>query len=183
MDLDQCQLLFCLTPLQRHILIYNDKVATCPPGSQGACLDIISAYHNSPLFPAHKAYVASMWRDRIYVDHCTMEGLSSAGNIQGSPADALVTIIKSKLFDVVLKWVDDFVFFHVPIPHPLNTHTHTHFQYKYDISSVFAITDPLGVPWHPINAKGQDFSPSVPYVGFLWSLENHTVSLSCKKRI
>jgi len=64
---------------------------------------------------AHKAYVASMWCNIIYIDHCTMEGLSSAGNIQGSPTDTLVTIFRSKSINEVLKWVDNFVFFHIPI--------------------------------------------------------------------
>src|SRR5882724_3562999 len=44
----------------------------------------MSAYRNSQLLPAHKAYVVSMWWGLIYVNHCTMEGLSSAGNIQGT---------------------------------------------------------------------------------------------------
>src|SRR5882724_10657675 len=71
------------------------KVATCPPGSQGACLDIISAYRNSPLLLAHKAYIASMWQGQIYIDHCAMEGLSTAVNIQGAPDDALIEIFLS----------------------------------------------------------------------------------------
>ena len=104
-----------------------------------------------------------------------MEGLSLAGNIQGLPADALVTVFKSKLIDNVLKWVNDFVFFHVPIPCPLITHTHTQHQYYYDISTILAITNPLGIPWHPVNVKGQDFCSMVPYVGFMWSLESHMV--------
>ena len=94
----------------------------CPPGSQGACLDIYSTYWNFPLLLAHKAYIASMWCKQIYIDHCAMEGLSSASNIQGSPADALITIFKSKSIDEVMKWADDFVFFCTQIDdqiHPL----------------------------------------------------------------
>jgi len=41
--------------------------------------------------------------------------------------------------------------------------------------------NPLGVPWHPIESKGQDFQSMVSYIGFIWSLENHSVSLSYKK--
>jgi len=55
-----------------------------------------------------------MWRGNIYVDHCAMEGLSSASNIQGFPADALVTIFSLKSISPVLKWVDDFILF-VPL--------------------------------------------------------------------
>jgi len=75
----------------------------------------MSAYQISPLFPAHKSYVASMWHNQIYVDHCAMEGFLTAGNIQGSPANALVTIFKVKSIDELLKWVDDFVFFCIPV--------------------------------------------------------------------
>jgi len=70
------------------------KISKCPAGTQGTTLDIIQAYRNSPLCPSHKAYVASMWQERIYIDHCAMEGLSSSRNIQGVLADALVAILK-----------------------------------------------------------------------------------------
>jgi len=43
-----------------------------------------------------------------------MEGLSSAGNIQGALMNALIAILKLKSIPNVLKWVNDFVFFHVP---------------------------------------------------------------------
>jgi len=68
---------------------------------------MVHAYDNLPLAPSHKPYVASMWRGRIYVDHCMMEVLSSARNIQGSPADALVTIFDSMSIGHAFKWVDD----------------------------------------------------------------------------
>jgi len=73
-----------------------DFVATCPPGLEGACLEIMSAYQNSPLVLAHKAYIALMWCNQIYIEHCAMEGLLSAENIQGYPADALIVIFKAK---------------------------------------------------------------------------------------
>src|SRR5882724_12703260 len=79
------------------------QVATFPTNMQGACLDIVLAYHNSLLLHIHKAYIASMWHGNIYIDHCTMEGLSSAGNIQGAPADALITLFKTKSIPNVLK--------------------------------------------------------------------------------
>jgi len=108
-----------------------------------------------------------------------MEGLSAAGNIQGAPADALVSILKFHGIRHVLKWVDNFCIFQTPIikngPSPL--------QYTFDISSILSITDPLGIPWHPIEMKGQNFATTVPYVGFIWDLANHSVSLSAKKRI
>jgi len=48
---------------------------------------------------------------------------------------------------------------------------------------IFWVTDPLGIPWHPIEKKGQDFGVMVKYVGFLWDLVHHKVSLPEKKCI
>src|SRR5882672_3895252 len=169
-----------------HMIIVSNacsKISTCPPGTEGATLDIIRAYRNSPLCPSHKAYVASMWHKKIYIDHCAMEGLSSSGNIQGVPADALVAIIKHHGVDNVLKWVDDFCFFRVPAsssPDGKGGFTH---RYSTDITSILSVTDLLGVPWHPVEVKGQDFVSSVAYIGFSWDLENRTVSLSAKKHL
>src|SRR5882672_4658539 len=138
---------------------------------------MIKAYRNLPLSPRHKAYVASMWRGHIWINHCAMEGLATSGNIQGSPTDALIAILRSKSIQVVMEWVDDLVFFHTP------THmTDTTYHYLYDITSVKAISDLLGIPWHPFETKGQDFGLTVQYVGFLWNLREHSVSLPKKKR-
>jgi len=45
------------------------------------------------------------------------------------------------------------------------------------------ITNPLRVPRHPIKVKGQDFGPTVSYVGLVWNLEDHSLSLSPKKHL
>ena len=163
------------------ILIYGLQVASCPPGSQGACLDIVSTYHNSSLLPAQKAYVASMWRDGIYIYHCTMEHLSSASNIQGTPADALIAIFKLKAIPNVLKWVDDLLFFHIPSLHPPSILLPLLVHYDYEITTILAITNLLGVPWHLIESKGQEFQSVVTYIGFIWSFEDCSILLSCKK--
>jgi len=110
-----------------------------------------------------------------------MEGLSSADNIQGAPADMLIEILKAKSIPIVLKWVDDFVLFHTP--KLSESHSLIDLQYSYDITTILSITDLLGIPWHPIKAKGQDFHSTVSYVGFIWSLDSHSISLSCKKSI
>ena len=43
--------------------------------------------------------------------------------------------------------------------------------------------DPLGVPWHLVDIKGQDFAPSVTYVGFLWDIQDWSMSLPSKKQL
>ena len=51
------------------------------------------------------------------------------------------------------------------------------FFYDYDLGSVFNVTDPLGIPWHPISKKGQDFGMTFNHLGFIWDLTAWTVSL------
>jgi len=106
---------------------------------------------------------------------------SSAGKIQGHPANMLVTVFSLKSISPVLKWVDDFVFFCAPSHSYLDAKGTIQHLYLYDLASILDIKRPLGIPWHPIEAKGQDFGPMVSYVGFVWDLEHHSVSLSPKK--
>ena len=168
-----------------HIVVLTDhlimKVSSCPPGTQGATLDIVCMYRNSLLALRHKAYVASMWRDNIYIDHCAMEGFSSLGNIQGIPVDALVVIIKRHGVDNVLKWVGNFCFFCCPISSTPDGKGGFAHCYSIDIPSILSITDPLGIPWHTKVIKGQDFTSAITYVGFVWDLEKCMVSLLSKK--
>jgi len=148
---------------------------------QGATLNLIHAYRNLPLSLLHKSYVASMWHDNIYLDHCTMEGLSSSVYIQGILVDTLVSILKHHGVNKVLKWVNDFCLFRIPTPHaPAGIATSSQ-HYSIDISSIFVITDPLGVPCHPINVKGQDFSPIVSYFVFFCGIYRNVQSLLMKK--
>jgi len=122
-----------------------------------------------------------MWWGSIYVDHCAMAGLLSSRNIQGCPADGLITIFNSESISPAIKWVDDFIFFHTPSSTFIDASGTLGYSYPYDLDTVMKLTDPLGIPWHPINTKGQDFRSMVPYLGFIWDLELHSISLSPKK--
>ena len=135
------------------------QVATCPPRSQGACLDMICAYCNSPISPSHKSYVASMWHGNIYIDHCAMEGLSLAGKIQGHPADVLVTIFDLKSISPVLKWVDDFVFFHAPLHLYMDANGTIKHLYSYDLPSVWMLQSPLAFLGTQLKTKARILNP------------------------
>jgi len=119
-----------------------------------------------------------MWKGMIWVEHCAIFSLASSGGIQGLPADVAVTILKSKGIKNILKWVDDFAFIHMPAKllsqcaMPL---------FDYDLDTILDITRPLGIPWHCVKDKGQDFVPIFEYSGFHWDLCSHTVSLPEKK--
>src|SRR5882724_118704 len=78
---------------------------------QAASLDIERAYHNSPIAPIHKPYLAVSWQDKIFVGHVAVEGLAMAGGIQGTPADSLLDILRIGSIEHVFKWVDNVVIF------------------------------------------------------------------------
>ena len=124
-----------------------------------------------------------MWKDLIYVDHYAMEGLSSVGNIQGTPADALVAILHHHSIPNILKWVDNFCVFFSPSNSSYDSDNQLIHHYPFDLKLIHDSTDLLGIPWHLIAIKGQEFASTVPYISFMWDLSNCTVSLSEKKHI
>ena len=69
------------------------KLATCPPGTEEASLNITKAYCNSPIAPMHKKYLCFL-EGSIYVQHITIEGLATASSIQVSVADVTVALLK-----------------------------------------------------------------------------------------
>jgi len=122
------------------------------------------------------------WNSSIYVGHVAVEGLTTAGGIQGNSADALLDILSSHDIQHVFKWVDDVVIFRIPIQ-PFDPSSGATPSFNFDLSKIFHISDTLGVLWHPIEKKGQDFAFSVKYVGFLWDLDRRRVSLPDRKRV
>ena len=72
------------------------KLASCPEGTKAAMLDIAKAYRNSPIAPAHKPYLPIMRDAKIYEQHVAIEGLTTAGGIQGSVADACIKLLKRR---------------------------------------------------------------------------------------
>jgi len=146
-----------------------------------ASLDIERAYHNSPIIPHHKPYLSISWNGSIYVRHVAVEGLTTAGGIQGNTTDALLDILWHHRILHIFKWVDDVIIFRSLVCSFINVDSMPEFTYGFGFDLVFDITMPLGVPWHLIESKGQDFTSSIKYIGFLWDLKLHHVSLPEKK--
>jgi hypothetical protein len=119
----------------------------------------------------------------IYIEHWAVFGLSPAGGIQGTPADAAIAIFMSKGIDFVIKWVDDFAFFRSPINSYTDPSGILRHIFCYDLDMILAISEPLGIPWHPVLSKGQDFATTFEYSGFDWDLVSKTVSLPDRKRL
>ena len=58
------------------------------------------------------------------------------------------------------------------------------YSYAYDLANVVRCMDRLGIPWHPIEKKGHDFTFLVTYVGFDWDIDAWAMSLpkwKCEK--
>ena len=159
------------------------QIASCPVGTEAAALDIAKAYRNSPILPKHKHYLLILWHDRVFIQHIAIEGLATAGGIQGTVANACLQILAHHNIKPVVKWVDDFIFFREPALSPSSRPNPNHpSPVQYNLSDVFMITNPLGIPWHHISKKGQDFAPHFCYIGFHWDIAAKSVSVPEDKR-
>jgi hypothetical protein len=145
-------------------------------------MDIIKAYRCSPISPDHKRHIALWWKDSVWADHDDPFGLVTAGNIQGTVADATVDILKHNNIEFVVKWVDDFDFLCHPVSSSMNADGTVVYTYSFDLTTIKHITDPLGIPWHDLSEKGHDFAFTTEYAGFFWNLPFKRVSLPNKKR-
>src|SRR5882724_6368946 len=154
------------------------KLATCSPHMEATSLDIAKAYRNSPILPSHKKYLCVYWKGGVYVQHIAVEGLATAGGIQGTIVDATVALLKFHNIHPTIKWMDNFIFFWCPSEHVLAPLPPI---FQYDLSTILSITEPLGIPWHPISKKGHDFQSHFSYVGFCWDIPSKSVSLSSQK--
>ena len=81
---------------------------------EATSLDIAKAYRNSPISPNHKKYLCVLWKGGVYVQHIMIEGIATAGSIQGCITDATLAVLKFHEIEPAVKWVDDFVFFSSP---------------------------------------------------------------------
>ena len=120
-----------------------------------------------------------MWHDQIYIQHVAIEGLATAGGIQGMVADACLAVLEFHGVKPIVKWVDDFVLFREP------THSSSQLSrpFYYNLDDILVIMKLLGIPWHDVTKKGQDFRPSFTYIGFTWDIRCRTVHVPEDKRL
>jgi len=123
---------------------------------EAASLDIAKAYRNSPILPSHKKYLCVYWKGGVYVQHIAVEGLATAGGIQGTIVDATVALLKFHNIHPTIKWMDNFIFFWCPSEHVLAPLPPV---FQYDLSTILSITEPLGIPWHPISKRAMTSNP------------------------
>ena len=53
-------------------------------------------------------------------------------------------------------------------------------HFSYNLEDIDRVSEELGIPWEL--SKDQPFASSTIYIGFLWDLEAHTITLSTSKR-
>ncbi|KAF5343250.1 hypothetical protein D9758_013431 [Tetrapyrgos nigripes] len=115
-------------------------VANAPPGTQAAVFNVDMAFQNIPIHPSSRCFVALLFNGLVHI-------------LLHSGVEALV------------KWVDDFIFFH----------TNGSYSYSYNESLIWSITEKLRWPWA--------HSKFLLYISFLWDLENKTIELPESKKV
>jgi len=76
------------------------------------------------------------WNNSIYVRHVAVEGLMTAGGIQGNATDALLDILQHHMIPHDFKWVDDVIIFRSPVCSFINVDGMPKFTYGFDLDSV-----------------------------------------------
>ena len=210
-------------------------IRNLPQGSQAAVRDIAEAYR---IIPLHK----NQWPgiivkisnnlEQFTLNTCNSFGCATAGGLFGLFGDALADILRANGIGLVLKWVDDFIFFQVPrdtipaynkardknqttilsnggrlqtgrrlwfkgkvsdeagaeqfaedLAFPIR-HIHDYpsgtFLYPYDFEEIDRVTKPLSILWE--SSKDVPFSQTVPFIGFLWNLDQKKVELPEPKK-
>lgn len=158
------------------------QIATAPPGTIAASVDVEAAFRTIPITPSQWKYIAVHIDHSFFIDKCFPFGITTAVGVHGETADALVGILKCMDFDNVFKWVDDTTIWHIPTSSTVGADGTTSFSYCHsDLNPVFNLAGYLGIPLVP--DKVQLFNTLTTYVGFDWDIANKTVALSGKKKL
>lgn len=152
-------------------------MATAPPGTQAATLNIEAAYRTVPVWPPHKCFLVVKVDGSFFIDHTFPSRLATTGGVQGNIVDTTVDILHSMELRPIKKWLDDHIFFRYPSGGGslLPDGTLTPFTYSHNLVDVYTKSRPLGVPWHP--KKWRNYAFIFIYLSFLWDLILHTVTL------
>ena len=134
-----------------------------------------------PVLPDHKPWLVVQGRaGEFFIDHAHPFGASCASSNAGMIGNAIVDIWISEGVAPLLKYEDDLNCFRFPVHD--GPFLDNGLRYAYDRASMLSRISSLNVPWHP--DKGDlVFSSTTTFLGLLWDLENHHVSLPEHKRL
>jgi hypothetical protein len=90
-----------------------------PSGSQASIRDVAEAYRTIPVAPEQWPGLVVKLRDdeEFAINTNNNFGLTSAGGVYGSLGDAAADIFRASGIGPISKWVDDHIFFRIPIEH------------------------------------------------------------------
>jgi hypothetical protein len=148
-------------------------VANVPPGTQAAIYDIDTAYHCMPIAPEDQIYVCLHFDSSIHLDHNACFGSKSSHAMLAQCANTISAIYCFCRIQDLIKWVDDFFFFHYP------SNNSSPWVYPYDTNTIDDIATDLGWPW--ASKKHCPFTSSFSYIGMTWDLDKK-VFFSQKKK-
>lgn len=138
-------------------------------------LDIAKFHRRTPIAPAHKRWFVMQGRPgQYYIQHCCPFGARASEGNSGEIAGAMVDIWRYRKIGPVCKWADDMTIFRAP------DDKKKPIRYQYDRAEVLGRIASLGIPWHP--EKGQDFSSTFTYIGWMWNITEKSVALPEEKR-
>jgi len=87
-----------------------------PPGLQAAVRDVAEAYRTIPIkqaqWPGTAVHIS---QSEFAIDKCLAFGCSSSAGVYGNLADASADIFRAEGIGPISKWVDNFVFFCIPV--------------------------------------------------------------------
>ncbi|PAV14793.1 reverse transcriptase ribonuclease H [Pyrrhoderma noxium] len=86
-----------------------------PPDSKACTRDVADAYRTIPLHHSQWARLVIKLQDDVFALNTQNSfGLASTGGVWGHVADMFADIFRSQGLGPITKWVDDFLFFHLP---------------------------------------------------------------------
>ena len=145
-------------------------------------LDVSKFHRRTPIAPAHKPwFIMQNSPLEFYMTHTAPFGASASESNSEEPRDFAVEVWALLKVDAIVNWSDDLNIFRFPIAG--DGSDDSPFTYRYDANQILSLVASLGIPWHPLEKKGQDFSLTTTYTGFNWDIPKLLVSLPEKKRI
>ena len=92
----------------------------------------------------------------FYITHTTPFGVSRLESNSEGLRDFAVEVWALLQVDLIVNWNDDLNIFHFPLSG--DGSPNSPFDYHYDSKQILELIVPLGIPWYPLEKKGQDFS-------------------------
>ena len=138
-------------------------------------LNVLKFHQWTPIAPTHKLWFIMQNRPgELYMTHMAPFGASGSESSLEEPRDFTVDVWALLKVDPIINWSDDLNIFHFPIAG--DGSNESPFTYRYDANQILSLVASLGIPWHPLEKKGQDFSFTTTYTGFNWDIPKLLVS-------